>query len=51
MKIFYLPELPVFDARVTKVSVKPVKNFATSNQKDFLTIFRTTQKIAKLDDK
>ena len=35
MKIFYLIEFLVFDARVTKILLKPTNNFPTSRQKRF----------------
>ena len=34
MKMFYLPELLIYDAWVTKVSVKLVNNFPTSKEKE-----------------
>ena len=35
MKMFYLPELLIYDAWVTKVSVKLVRNSPTSTEKRF----------------
>ena len=42
MKMLYLPELLLFDARVTKNSGKSVKNSPALKQKEVLTILRPT---------